>query len=90
MGKLQLIVQEKINVERMKHSDNPPKNDCEKCARLPEWKFCSRECYYASCFDYKWWFYSTYMEEAPKYFNIQESQKEEFKEFMAELMELYY
>jgi len=68
----------------------PPKNDCEKCASLPEWRFCSQWCYYGSVFDYKWRVQWVYYEEASKYFNIPEDKKEEFEEFMWELIQIYY
>ena len=81
------IISKKVKEDREKFSFV---NECEKCKTLPEGRFCSRECYYKTVFDYK----GSYIKNAPllafEYFKIEEDKKEEFLQFLQGLIELYY
>ena len=86
---LQEIIKQKIEQEKQKFTYT---NNCENCAftQKNSGKFCSRDCYYKTRFDYK----SSFANNAPilavKYFNISDNKKDEFIQFASELMDLYY
>lgn len=65
-------------------------NECVKCKNVPEGKFCSRDCYYKSKFDFR----SSYVKHAPlsalEYFKIEKEKEDEFLNFLQGLIELYY
>ena len=65
-------------------------NNCEKCKSLPEGRFCSKEHYYNSRFDFKSSYISNALLLAPNYFEIKKDKEAEFIGFLQNLINIYY
>ena len=86
-ARIEELISEKVNDDKKKFSFT---NDCEKCKSLPEGNFCSKEHYYRTKFDFKSSYIKNAMLIAPNYFEIKKDKKDEFLEFLQNLIDIYY